>query len=271
MSALTRIMRPLVRILLRNSVPFKACADMIKWVYADVAMREFGIPGRKPTKSRVAVITGLSRKEVDRLLKLPEPAEQEEQKRWHRATRVLSGWSQDADFQNRSGKPLQIPPEGDEISFQTLVERYSGGTTLRSVLDEVLRVGAVSQNPSTGRLKLINPYYLTHVDQHELQKLDVLGLSAGDLIDTIEHNIQPDQRDPHFQRLIIQRGLSPAQAEQARAYIRQKSQRLANEIDTYLVALAREDSADTKRIERLGLGLYYYQTGAEPQEDDEDQ
>lgn len=270
MGALTRIMRPLVRILLRNSVPFKACADMIKWVYADVAMREFGLPGRKPTKSRVAVITGLSRKEVDRLLKLPKPAEQEEQKRWHRATRVLSGWAQDPDFQNRSGRPLQILPEGEAISFQTLVERYSGGTTLRSVLDEVLRVGAVSQNPSTGRLKLINPYYLTHADQHELQKLDVLGLSAGDLIDTIEHNIQPDQRDPRFQRLVIQRGLSPAQAKQARAHIRRRAQELANEIDAYLVDLAREEDEDPERIERLGLGLYYYQTGSKPHEDEED-
>lgn len=270
MSALTRIMRPLVRILLRNSVPFKACADMIRWVYADVAMREFGLPGRKPTKSRVAVITGLSRKEVDRLLKLPEPAEQEEQKRWHRATRVLSGWAQDADFQNRAGKPLQIPPEGEAVSFQTLVDRYSGGTTLRSVLDEVLRVGAVTQNPRTGRLKLINPYYLTHADQHELQKLDVLGLSAGDLIDTIEHNIQPDQRDPRFQRLVIQRGLSPEQAKQAQAYIRQKAQALANDVDAYLVELSQEKHDGSESIERLGLGLYYYQTGLKPQEDEED-
>ena len=62
--AVCKLLRPLVRILLRNNVPHSMFCDFAKWVYVDVALREFQLPGRKRSISRVALLTGLSRKEV---------------------------------------------------------------------------------------------------------------------------------------------------------------------------------------------------------------
>ena len=72
-AAALRLLRPLVRILLRGGISYKTFADLVKWVYVDVAMKEFGIAGRKQSISRVSVITGLSRKEVLRVRRLSEP------------------------------------------------------------------------------------------------------------------------------------------------------------------------------------------------------
>ncbi|HEY9148836.1 MAG TPA: DUF6502 family protein, partial [Gammaproteobacteria bacterium] len=69
-AASLRLLRPLVRILLRNGVSYGAFADWVKWVFVDVADKEFALPGRKQTVSRVSVITGLSRKEVSRVQQL---------------------------------------------------------------------------------------------------------------------------------------------------------------------------------------------------------
>lgn len=260
--ALTRIFRPLVRILLRRSVPFHTCAELLRWVYADVAMNEFGIEGRKQTKSRVAVITGLSRKEVDRLLKLPPPADRDqgEQKPWHRATRVLSGWAEDPAYRTASGTPRTIPVEGEAPSFQDLVERYSGGTTVRSVLDEVLAAGAVQQS-ARGRLKLIRPYYVTEVGDRDLQNLDVLGISAAELLKTVDHNIRPDQDDPHFQRLVFQIDVPESARAETRRHVRERCQALANEIDEYLARQARERPEGPSRspVSRMGIGIYYFE------------
>ena len=66
--ALEQLLRPLCRLLLRHSLPFNALADIAKRVYVNVAWTEFGLPGKKPTASRVAVLTGLTRKDVHRLL-----------------------------------------------------------------------------------------------------------------------------------------------------------------------------------------------------------
>ena len=77
---------------------------------------------------------------------------------------------------------LPVEPQADEPSFAALVETYSGGATLRSVLDELVSSGAVERLPD-GRLKLLRPYYLTEADGDHSQQLDVLGYSAGHLLE----------------------------------------------------------------------------------------
>src|SRR4030043_2117543 len=70
-AAITKLLHPLVMFLLRNGVPYQTFADIAKRVYVDVATEEFDIPGRKQSKSRVSILTGLSRKEVLRVKCLP--------------------------------------------------------------------------------------------------------------------------------------------------------------------------------------------------------
>jgi len=69
-NAILKLLRPLVRILLRNGISYHVFSDLVRWVYVDVAFKSFDIPGRKQTSSRVSVITGLSRKEVQQTLPL---------------------------------------------------------------------------------------------------------------------------------------------------------------------------------------------------------
>jgi len=56
--ALEQLLRPLCRLLLRHSIPFDALVDIAKRVYVNVAWHEFNVPGKKPTASRVAVLSG---------------------------------------------------------------------------------------------------------------------------------------------------------------------------------------------------------------------
>ena len=58
------LMQPLVRILVRHGVSYNEFNEVLKSVFVEVAERDFGIPGRKPSQSRVAILTGLTRKEV---------------------------------------------------------------------------------------------------------------------------------------------------------------------------------------------------------------
>ena len=63
-AAVLKLLRPLARILLRNGVSFSTFSDAAKWIYVDVATKEFRIEGRKQSTSRVSVITGLSRRGI---------------------------------------------------------------------------------------------------------------------------------------------------------------------------------------------------------------
>ena len=64
--AARRILWPLARILLRNGITAVAFQELARKVFVDVAYEEFALTGRTQSASRVAVITGLSRKEVAR-------------------------------------------------------------------------------------------------------------------------------------------------------------------------------------------------------------
>ena len=127
-AAVLRLLRPLIRILLRNGVSFGTFSDFAKWVYVDVASEEFGIRGRKQSVSRVSVITGLSRKEVTRVRQLPRPDDRTSSERYNRAARVIAAWRRDSNFQDVDGKPAQglfHPAIGDVRPGTRVVETES--------------------------------------------------------------------------------------------------------------------------------------------------
>ena len=125
-AALLRLLRPLTRILLRNGISFGAFSDLAKWVYIDVASREFAIEGRKQSVSRVSVITGLSRREVMRVKKLARPDIVASQKQHNRAARVIAAWRRESDFTDAKGNPAPLP------SSQPRLLSFGGGSTARN-------------------------------------------------------------------------------------------------------------------------------------------
>lgn len=256
---LIQIFRPLVKIMLRLNVPFHEVADVLRWTYVDVANTHFGINGKAPTKSRISVITGLSRTQVDKQMKTDLLAGDDNHNVWHRAVRVLTGWVEDKDFVDPEGQSKVIPLESaNEPDFKTLVERYSGGSTYRSILDDLVISGAAEVN--SNQVKLLRPYYLTKNDPDDLQKIDFLGVSTQYLIETIDHNINPNCEDPKFQRIVYHDHLPKHLYNIAESYVRDKSQALANDVDEYLAHLIRHANheSDEETIPYVGMGLYFY-------------
>ncbi len=90
-AAIDRLLRPLVRVLLRNGVPFNAFAERAKRACVDLAMQQFGLAGKKHTVSRTSVLTGLSRKEVLRVPRLRSLLDAGAAERYNRAARVIAG------------------------------------------------------------------------------------------------------------------------------------------------------------------------------------
>ena len=154
-------MQPLVRILVRHGVSYNEFNEVLKNVFVEVAERDFGIPGRKPSQSRIAILTGLTRKEVaKRKAILQGDAEIEDVSNLNRVTRVLLGWHTDADYTGPYGIPLELSFDSTNgVSFTALVREYSGDMAPRAMLDELLRVGAV-EKAAAGTLKILTRAYV---------------------------------------------------------------------------------------------------------------
>lgn len=262
-AAVLMLLRPLCRLLLRYQVPFSVFEELAKHVYVQTAMEDFGIPGKKPTLSRASILTGLTRKDVQRLVAEPEPLRAVSQEGYNRAARVLTGWARDPDFRNPDGSPAALDPQDGPASFAELVRRHSGDMPARAVLDELLRVGAVRRREDQ-RLELVTRAYIPQGG--EVEKLGILGSDVGDLIATIDHNLQHGGTDARYQRKVMYRSV-PADIRPAfRALSASQSQALLERLDVWL---SEHDSEPDPRKPgeariRLGLGIYYFEAPAAP-------
>ena len=256
-AAVTTLLRPLVRLLLRNGIPYRTFSDIAKRVYVDVAMEEFGIPGRKQSKSRVSIITGLSRKEVLRVRRLPSPDDSGAVELYNRAARVIGGWVRDPRYNPESGQPMELPFDGDAACFRELVKTYSGDAPARAVLDELLRVGTVERAPD-GKIRLVERSYIPKAG--EIEKIGILGVDTSDLIATIDHNIH-QTGVPYFQRKVCYDNLPSEALPGFRNLAGNRAQGLLEHLDRWLSERDRDfhpGVAGTGRM-RAGVGIYYFQ------------
>lgn len=256
-AAITNLLRPLVMFLLRNGVPYQTFADIAKRVYVDLATEKFDIPGRKPSKSRVAILTGLSRREVLRVKRLPAQDDLGALDRINRAARVISGWVVDRKFSDESGQPADLPFEEGNVSFRQLVKAYSGDAPARAVLDELMRVGVVERTPD-GKIHLLEHSYIPKAG--EIDKIAILGSDTSDLISTIDNNIcHPDA--PFFQRKVNYDNLPSEALPELMKLAGEQSQALLERVDRWMSERDRDVNprvAGTGR-KRAVVGIYYFQ------------
>lgn len=258
--SLRKILVPLIRILLRNGVTYRAFTEAAKAVYIDVASAEFVIPGRKQTDSRISVITGLSRKEVKRVKSLPPDDEAENLARYNRASRVISGWTQDADFMDEQGNPLDLPLDDADNSFGELVRRYSGDAPPRAVLDELEQVGAV-QRMENGTLCLLTRGYIPQTDSPE--RLGIFGVMVADLLHSSNHNLTDMSGKPFFQRVVGNERIPADATDDFQQITRRYCQQFLEKLDHWLSEHERPDAPSGKGMKRIGVGIYYFERPAD--------
>lgn len=257
-SALIRILRALACVALRHGVSFPVFAELAKRAFVDAARHEFPLPGRKPSASRVALLTGLTRKDVQRLGEEVPAEHADEGAQYNRAAKVIAGWVRDPAFQSDVGEPSELPFDGGNKSFSELVRLYSGDVPPRAVLDELLRVGTVERDEA-GRIRLLARVYIPRVSDRE--KLQILGSDVADLIATIDINLQPDSHRPRFQRKVMYDNLPSEAVEKFRELSAGESQELIERMDTWLSRHDRDVNPlvhGTGRV-RAGLGIYYFE------------
>lgn len=263
-TSLVKILRPLIRILLRNGVTYRAFSEAAKSVFVEIATTEQRIPGRKQTDSRIAVITGLSRKEVKRVKLMPSPESGDDLARYNRASRVISGWTQDEAFMDGQGEPLDLVLDGADNSLSELVRRYSGDAPVRAVLDELERVGAVQRLPD-GNLHLATRGYIPQTDSPE--RLGIFGVMAADLLKSSDHNLQDESGKPYFQRVVANDRIPAELVDEFQQVTRRNSQQFLEKLDRWLTENERNGRKAPKNqdLKRVGIGIYYFE---EPRADD---
>jgi hypothetical protein len=120
-------------------------AELAKQAFVEAAAAISRFRNGKINRSRVAVMTGLSRSEVKRILASKLPMAKLVSAQQSRGERVITGWMSDERYLDAHGRPKCLPIAGARISFASLVKRFGGDVPHRAVLEELRRLKVVSQ------------------------------------------------------------------------------------------------------------------------------
>lgn len=248
------ILRPMIRLLIRFEVTHLELSELVRQTYVEVADRHFAIDGEEMTISRVAVLTGLSKKEVVRLRNLLNESTTSLKHKPNRAQRVVQGWLSDKDFLDRKRNPRVLAIKGEKLSFVTLVKRYSGDITYGAVLEELNHSGITNQ-PTIDSVALVNPAYIPH--ENDLDQVQILSTCVADLFTTAAGNIEADLADKLFQRQVTYNMLDEATAEEFKEYSTVKATELIADLNKYLgnkrEVAGKKQAGKTLRV---GMGIY---------------
>ena len=254
-------MRPVVRFLLKNGIGYREFSQLCKLVFVEVASQDHGIRGRKTNMSRVAVMTGLSRKEVKKLRDTSTSAAMATMSRMRRPELVLSLWQSDADYCDAKGKPKRIRFEGPGPNFRDLVARVGGDIPARAMLNELLRAGSVVEEGA--KLRLVSQSYIP--EPNDPEAILVAGDAIKDLVSTIHHNLGIADPELRFlERRVYSEKLPLKHRTRFRKLARERGDLLIRDLNAWLtereaspVDSVEEDGHGTHE-NRIGVGVYFF-------------
>lgn len=187
--ALLILLRPLARILLQCGIGFREFAELAKIAFVDVASREYGIRGRPTNISRVAVMTGLTRKEVRRVRDSLVDGEPIAEVKTTPLAHVLRRWYTESEFTDSNSRPLPLVFDGDGPSFTKLVRLYGGDIPPGAMRTEFKRVGAVEE---TSDGKLVAKKRIARPEGLDDRVITCFLHAAYPLLSTISYNLSKE-------------------------------------------------------------------------------
>ncbi len=254
--ALALMLKPLIRLLIAQGVTHAEFAETAKEVYVETALRHFE-DGHRVNKSRVAILTGLTRKEVKNVIdrNLGETAPD---RKYSRPERVLAGWYSDPNYIGPYGIPLELPYEAaepDGLSFITLVRQYSGDMAPRQMLNELIQAGSVVEIDGSYkairrsfRHSALSPQFITR-----------LGEVGYRVFSTAAKNIDKEVKGSgYFDRMVVaDDGCPKAVIEKFDDYIKARGQEFLEEVDVWFSSQRRQSPTEEQNFE-TGLYMVHY-------------
>ena len=253
-----RLLRPVAKIMLRHGVGYRDLAELCKRAYVAAATDEYGVDGRPANVSRVAMLTGMTRRDVRKVRISLDADEQQILAQMNSASRILSGWHQNKAFTRNNGEPLPIPETGPAPSFEALSKRFAGDIPVSTTLKELLNTGAVVVSHD-GKLRAEQRYYMPGGDAPaSAESILRSGSVLEDIGDTIDYNLARQPSEPgRFEGRATNRSVDQKHIDEFRALVEKEGQHFLEKIDQWLSDHEVDaGNPNSKETLRLGIGAY---------------
>ncbi|MGE3335922.1 MAG: DUF6502 family protein [Rhodospirillaceae bacterium] len=258
-SALRRLLRPLVRLLIAKGVGLAALMELLKEAYVDVALNEFPVDGKKQTDSRVSLLTGVHRKDVKRLRERPTE-KMAVPRSIGLGAQIVSRWLGSKETTDKKGQPLPLPrkTESRGPSFDSLVSGVSKDMRPRALLDEWLRLG-VARLDEEGRVVLNRLAFVPEKGFEE--KAFYFGRNIHDHLAATAHNLL-EEGNPKLERSVHYTGLTDESAAELAEAAERTGMKALLEMNRLALELKEKDEGRATATRRINFGLYFFDGAA---------
>lgn len=258
--ALALVLQPLARLMIDHGLQLPAMVELLKSALVSEAVGAYGLADKGSSDTRIALLTGVHRKDVKRLREAPAetlptcPTVSV-------AASVVARWISEPRFlcADQTARALARTPRrgsAGEPDFTTLVAEVSRDVGARAVLDELERLGVVTLQDD-GYVALNATAFVPHEGQNEL--FHFLGTSVSDHLAAAVHNLAPDRSGA---LMLDQSAFSQDLSTEQAAQLQQQARRLwAGVLQPFLqtatVAEQRSNGAQGPK-HRIRFGVYFH-------------
>lgn len=262
---LSQVFRKVVRLVI-GTVSLPALYDILKAIYVEEAQKKLAREGSKPTKSAIALMTGLDTRVVSSLMdeSLDSTMQGQSVNPEHA---LIDMWSSDPLFRDpKTGKPASLPIVGKGRTFQTLVLRSIGrNITVKTVIGRL----AASNNirvvqEDVEKVELLSRIY-SPISNDRAKQTEVGLIEASRVLSAVIHNMRsdPETRVPQQGRWTYR--LDSRNYKEFRKRARQLLDKQIKEGESLLEEF--EEAAKVPGQVTVGIGWYQW-SDHEPEEED---
>ena len=165
LAAFRYLLRPLVRLAVKNAVAFPEFAEVLKQAYVDVAAKQIAASGKAPTEEGISLIANVTTTDVRHILQSAGDANLGVAAQEHNPLpTILNAWHTNPKYTGPYGVVRDIPfsrAEGatDAYTFSQLAADYCPGVSPQELLDELIRTGCV-QDVGNGFYRAVKRSYV---------------------------------------------------------------------------------------------------------------
>jgi hypothetical protein len=262
--AVNMLCTPLVRLLIEKGITFPQFRELMKELYVEVANEQFSLDDKKPSDSRIFVLTGIHRKDIKRIRQQSEQDDQQINSSASLSGEIIARWSSMPEYLDDKGKPRQLLKigKGNDAGFDQLVSSVSKDVRSRVILEEWLRLNII-------RLKddyvvLNRSAFVTNKEFKEMAYY--LGHNVHDHMASCVNNIL-EEDEPMLERSVYYASLTESSVNKLKATASKKGNDLLQLLNKQAIKLYDADKHKADATYRMRLGVYWYQKQLEADSD----
>lgn len=261
--AVRKVLGPIVRLLIRIGISYQEFAALARGVYVESAIKDRKGPAFIPTRDRVAMMTGLTRQQIDYYLENDQALPKARPTLARVVPEVLHKWHTDPHYIGPYGIPIELefdsPPDR---SFKSLVAQIDPAASAGLVLEDLLQTGCVVHSGEKHFRAIARWFVLP--DALSLHRLDYFGHTLAHLARTLEYNFDPaNAENKRLERFVFaDKGLPRKLLSNFEAHARNRTVQFLSDIDDW-IAHSGGKHRSGPRVE-AGVNVFLY---VEPSED----